>query len=152
MHKRLVWLAPIALAGLLSGCSVTVTTTGPVAPNSLVGYTLVFTHDRQEGVLLSYSDRFHFKSVQRALNAKLDDAHSWDYDPDGHDGAIVTIRFEDSGSTASRVTCELKFDNRRDGTHECEHVHSATFAFITFTSEGSTEGTFLLRAIGTDVP
>ena len=152
MTKRLVWLAPIALAVLLPGCSVTVTTTGPIAPSSLVGDTLVFTHDRQEGVLLAHSGRFSFKSAQRALNANLDDARSWTYDRDGHDSATVSIVFRDSGSTASRVTCDLTFDDKRAGTHECEHVHSATFTFLTFTSEGSTEGTFLLRAIGSDVP
>ena len=152
MNKRLVWLVPIALAILFSGCSVTVTTTGPVAPNSLVGYTLVFMHDRQEGGLLAHSGRFHFKSAQRALNANLDDARSWTYSRDGHDSGTVSIVFEGSGSAASRVTCELTFDDRREGTHECEHVYSASIAFLTVTSEGSTEGTFLLRPIGSDVP
>ena len=40
MNKRLVWLAPIALAVLLSGCQVTVTTLGSLAQDSLVGYKL----------------------------------------------------------------------------------------------------------------
>ena len=152
MNKRLVWLAPIALAVLLSGCSVTVTTTGPIAPDSLVGDTLLFTHDRQEGVLLAYSERLHFRSARTAFNAKLVEARSWSYSRDGHDSATVSVVFDESGSAASRVTCDLTFDGRRDGTHECEHMHSATFAFITFTSRGSTEGTFLLREIGSDGP
>ena len=40
MNKRLVWLAPVALAVLLSGCQVTVTTLGSLALDSLVGYKL----------------------------------------------------------------------------------------------------------------
>lgn len=152
MNKRLVWLAPIALAALLSGCSVTVTTTGPIAPDSLVGYTLVFSHDRESGVLLAHSERLHFKSAQRAINASLDDARNWTYSRDSHDSATVSVTFGEAGSVASRVTCDLTFDDRREGTHECEHVHSATFAFVTFSSEGSTEGTFVLRPIGSDGP
>lgn len=152
MNKQLIWLAPIALTVLLSSCSITVTSTGPIAPNDLVGYTLVFTHDRQEGVLLAHSERFHFKSKQVAFNAAIDEARSWTYSRDGHDTATVTVVFGESGSAASRVTCHLTFDDRRDGTHECIHVYSATFAFVTFTSEGSSEGTFLLRPIGSDGP
>lgn len=152
MNKRLVWLAPIALAVLLSGCSVTVTTTGPIAPNSLVGDTLVFSHDRQEGALLAHSEKFHFKSAQIAFDASLEEARSWTYSRDGHDSATVSVVFGDSGSTASRVTCDLTFEDRRDGTHKCEHAHSATFAFLTFTSTGSSKGTFLLREIGSDGP
>lgn len=152
MNKRLIWLAPIALATLLTGCSISVTTTGPIAPSSLVGYTLVFTHERQEGVLLGHSERLHFKSAETAFNANLDEARSWTYSREGHDGATVSIVFADSGSAASRVTCDLTFDDRRNGSHECEHVYSATFAFLTLTSEGSTEGTFLLRPIGSDGP
>ena len=152
MNKPLVWLAPIALAVLLSGCSVTVTTTGPIAPNSLVGYTIVFSHDRPEGLLLPHSEKFHFKSADTAFDASLDKAQSWTYSRDGHDSATVSVVFADTGSAASRVTCDLTFDGRRDGTHECAHVQSATLAFITFTSEGSSEGTFLLRKIGSDGP
>ncbi len=152
MNKRFVWLAHIAMAVLISGCSVTVTTTGPVAPDSIVGYTLEFTHDRREGVLLAHSDEFHFKSKERALNSVLDRARNWTYSRDGRDTATVSIVFGDSGSAASRVTCDLTFDDRRAGTHECEHVHSATFAFVTFTSEGSSEGDFLIRKIGSDGP
>ena len=152
MNKRLVWLAAIALVVLLSGCSVTVTTTGPIAPSSLVGYTLFFTHERQRGALLAHSERLHFKSAQRALNSVFDYAQSWTYSRDGHDSATVSVVFVDPGSAASRVTCELTFDDQREGTHECDHVHSATFAFLTFTSEGSTEGTFVLRPIGSDGP
>ena len=151
-NKRLVWLAPIALAALLSGCSVTVTTTGPIAPDSLVGYELLFSHDRQEGVLLAHTGKLQFKSKQRAFKANLDEARSWTYSRDGHDSATVSVVFGESGSAASRVTCDLTFDDRRDGAHECEHVHSATFAFVTFSSEGSTEGTFVLRPIGSDGP
>ena len=152
MNKRLVWLAPIALAVLLSGCSVTVTTTGPIAPSDIVGYALVFTHDRQQGALLAHSEKLQFKSKQKAFNANLDEARSWTYSRDGHDSASVSVVFRDSGSAASRVTCDLTFDDRRSGTHECEHVQSATIAFLTFTSEGLTEGTFRLRPIGSDGP
>lgn len=144
--RRTASAAGAALAILLSGCTVTVTTTGPVAPIDLVGYTLVFTHGRQEGVLLAHSENFHFKSAGSAFDANLNEAWSWTYSRKSRDSGTVSVIFR-AGSAASRVTCALTFDNRRGGTHECVHVHSATFAFITLTSEGSSSGTFVLRPI-----
>ena len=152
MNKRLIWLAPIALATLLSGCSVTVTTTGPIAPGDLVGSTLVFTHDRRQGVQPAHSGKYYFKSAQEAFDAGINRAHGWTYARGDHDSATVTIVFKDSNSAALRVTCELTFDSRDDGEHECDYVYSASIAFVTFTSEGSSEGTFVLRPIGSDGP
>lgn len=153
MNKQLVWLAPIALAILLSGCSVTLNT-GPIAPDSLVDYTIVFSHDRQRGLLPAYSEKFHFKSAQRALNANLDDAENWDYDPGSHGTATVSLIFKDDNSAALRVTCDLTFDRRDQyqGEHECEYVQSTTIAFLEIRAEGSSEGDFLLRKIGSDGP
>ena len=111
MNKRLIWLAPIALATLLTGCSISVTTTGPIAPSSLVGYTLVFTHERQEGVLLGHSERLHFKSAETAFNANLDEARSWTYSREGHDGAYRLHRLR--GLRLSGVKGHLRPDIRR---------------------------------------
>lgn len=152
MNKRLIWLGPVALAVLLSGCSVTLTTTGPIAPSDLVGSTIVFSHDRQQGVQPPHSGKYYFKSTQEAFDAGINRAYSWTYARDDHDGATVTMVFKDSGSAALRVTCELTFDSRDNGAHECDYVYSASIAFVTFTSEGSSKGTFLLRPIGSDGP
>ena len=151
MNKRLVWLSPIALAVLLSGCSITVTS-GPTAPSSLVGYTLAFTHSKQEGVLPADSEAFHFKSRTVAFNASLDKAGSWTYVRDRHGTATVSLIFADSNSAALKITCDLTFDSLLDGTHECDYVHSATFVFLEFTSMGSSEGTFSIREIGSTGP
>ena len=152
MNKRLVWLAPIALAALLSGCSVTLTTTGPIAPSDLVESTIVFSHDRQQGAQPPNSGKYHFNSAGEAFDAGIHKAHSWTYARADHDSATVTMVFKDSGSAALRVTCELTFDSRDNGAHECDYVYSASIAFVTFTSEGASSGTFLLRAIGSDGP
>ena len=154
MNKRLVWLAPIALAALLSGCSVTVTPTGPIAPDSLVGYTIVFSHDRQEGLLPPHMGKFHFASARRALNAVFTEAKDWTYDPRSHGTATLLLVFTDDNSAAVKVTCELTFDRRDQdqGEHECEYVQSTTIAFLEIRAEGSSEGDFVLRKIGSDGP
>ena len=152
MNERLIWLAPIALATLLSGCSISVTTTGPIAPNSLVGYTLTFMHDKQEGALPADSHRFHFKSLQRALDAKLDPVQDWTYKPKTGGIATLSVTVAESASVAVRVTCELAFDSKYEGEHECEYVQSASIAFIEIISRSSSEGTFDIRKIGSDVP
>ena len=146
MHKRLIWLAPIALATLLNGCQVTVTTAEPIAPSSLVGYSLVFTHSRTEGVLPGHSSTYRFKSESVAFDASLNEARSWTYRRRSHRAATVELIFTDPNAAALRVTCELEFDTSQEGEHDCVYVHSATFAFIEFSSEGSSKGTFRRQA------
>ena len=134
MNKRLVWLAPIAVAALLSGCSVTVTKLGPLAPDSLVGYKLELINSERGGPLEEGDPVFEverrvaylFRAENRALDFELTDrngdvleSEKVSYKPSGNTGT-VEITFRINLSVDFIVTCKLTFEDSVSGTHRCE--------------------------------
>ena len=160
MHKRLVWPVPIALAILLSGCSVTVTMLGPLAPNSLVGYQLELINSERGGPLEAGDPVFDvesrvaylFPAENSALNLTLTDRNneflssdSMSYSRSGSTGT-VEITFRINLNVDSIVTCKLRFTDSVSGTHRCEFEERerGTMELNTIES-GWGEGTFELE-------
>jgi hypothetical protein len=153
-------LVPIALATLLTGCNVTVTTLGPVAPDSLVGYKLEVINNDRGGPLEEGDPVFDVKTrvaylfpdERRALNLTLLDS----------DGAFLVsdrVSYNRSGSTGTVemtfrinlnvdfiVSCKLRFTDSLSGTHRCEFEEKerGTMQLNTIES-GWGEGTFKLE-------
>ena len=156
MNKRIVWLAPIALAVLLTGCSVTVTTLGPLAPDSLVGYQLQLTnterrgpledHKAAPGVTVAVEISYYFFSDREARDAEIK-ATVWSYSPRGSKGT-VNITFAEDSLTDQLVECTLTFDEPLSGTHRCEFEfkETGTRAMRT-TSSGWAVGKFKLEEL-----
>ena len=147
MNKRLVWLAPIALAVLLSGCRVTVQTLAYVAPSSLVGYSLMLENSARSGRAAA-QETYHFKSTRKAFNAELDRAQSWYYQRDAHDTATVALSFAPPAFDVLTITCVLKFETGNKGTHECKYEEETTTMFGVITTESLSKGAFRIVAIG----
>ena len=126
MNKRLAWLAPIALAVLLSGCSVTVTMLGPPGPDTLVGYRLILYNDDIGGPLdrhgasvdtFPVEDRvtYYFLKEDEARDIVLDVRTSnWDYNH--RNGALKIVFVYDQRSDLI-IDCDLTFDDDYSGTH-----------------------------------
>ena len=134
MNKRLTWLAPIALAVLLSGCSVTVTMIGPLAPDSLVGYKLELINSEYGGPLEAGDPVYRvkpriaylFRAENKALDFELTDrngdileSEKVTYKRSG-DTLTVEITFRISLNVDFIVTCLLTFEDSLSGTHRCE--------------------------------
>ena len=157
MNKRLVWLAPIALAVLLSGCRVTFTTLGPLAPDTLVGSKLTLTNDDGRGGRLpdqpmSVADlpvdfviTYYFWSDDEARNPDIRVAASnWSYDRRGNKGTVRVV-FPRDTLTDFITTCVLTFEDHSSGTHRCEFEDKATRTINEETARfGWGEGTFEL--------
>ena len=158
MNKRLVWLAPIALAGLLSGCQVTVTTSG-LAPDTLVGYKLELTNKESGGPLDSHEPsvtelrvartiNYYFWDVDDARNPRFRDLEGkWKYTRSGDTGT-VTVTFRRDGITDFITTCRLTFEYHDSGKHGCEFEDKETGTInedvVRF---GWGEGTFQLEKL-----
>ena len=138
MNKRLVWLAPIALAVLLSGCRVSFTALGPLAPDTLVGSKLTLTNDDGRGGRLpdqpmSVADlpvdlviTYYFWSDDGARNPEIRVAASdWTYTSRGNSGT-VEVTFRRDSITDFITTCRLTFEDHYSGTHRCEFEDKQT--------------------------
>ena len=148
MKKRIVWLALLALAVVFSGCRITVHSgVEIVAPSSLVGYSLVLTNSTRSGVLPADQETYHFKSTSVALNASFDQARSWSYERKYADTATVSVIFALDGSTDLIIECDLIFDSKLGGTHQCQYVHRTSTIMLELTVKGSSEGTFRIEEI-----
>ena len=160
MNKRLVWLAPIALTVLLSGCSVTVTTIGPLAPDSLVGHKLELINSERGGPLHASDQVFpvkgrvayHFLADNRAVDFEFTntqggvvDSETVSYSNSRNIGR-VEITFPRSARVDFIVSCRLTFKEPLSGTHRCEFVDKerGTQELNTISS-GWGEGTFDLE-------
>ena len=132
MNKRLVWLAPVALAVLLSGCQVTVTTLGSLALDSLVGYKLTLTNDERGGPLDTHDASviafpveneitYYFLDANEVRDFDLDVTTSdWTYKSSGNRGTLEIGFFYNERSDLI-IDCELTFKRDRfSGTHRCE--------------------------------
>ena len=130
MNKRLVWLAPIALLVLLSGCRVTFTTPGPLAPHSLVGYKLELINAERGGPLdpevtafpVEVQVTYYFLATDEARDFDLGShvkTSQWSYKSSRNTG-IVEVTFVRNLSTKFIVNCMLTFKDRLSGTHRCE--------------------------------
>ena len=159
MNKRLIWLAPIALAVLLSGCSVTVTTLGPIAPDSLIGYKLELINDERGGRLDTHGASVTDLDVDRELDLYFWDentvrnpeirveASNWSYDRSGARGT-VRVAFAHDQLSDFITTCVLTFDDHYSGSHQCEFEIRATRTMSNnIVSYGSGEGTFQLEKL-----
>ena len=136
MNNRLTSLAPIVLAVLLAGCQVTVTTVGPLAPESLVGDKLELTNSKIGGPLevgdpvfeVKPQVAYHFLAANRAVDFEFTDSEG---------GAVnsVSVSYKSSGNTGKLeitfprslmvhfiVRCTLTFKDAVSGTHRCEFV------------------------------
>ena len=156
MNKRLVWLAPIALAVLLSGCSVTVTMLGPTGPRSLVGYRLDLINTERGGPLAQHvsSDAlivprevtYYFWNEDEARNPEFEFAtEDWEYKP-----ATGTLRIVFARNRFSDLitTCVLTFEKLLSGTHRCEFEDKETRTIDKETTRsGWSEGTFKLEEL-----
>ena len=160
MHKRLVWLVPIALATLLTGCRVTVTMLGPLAPDSLVGYQLEIINSERGGPLEEGDPIFDVKArvaylfpdERRALNLTLLDSGGAflgsdrvSYNRSGSTGT-VEMTFRINLNVDFIVSCKLRFTDSLSGTHRCEFEEKerGTMQLNTIES-GWGEGTFKLE-------
>ena len=160
MNHRLTLLAPIALAVLLAGCSVTVTMLGPLAPDSLVGYKLELTNSERGGRLNTHDASVTDLEVDREVDLYFWDeetvrnpdirveATSWSYDRNGDKGTVRVVFAHDNLSDYI-TTCVLTFDDDYSGTHQCEFEIKATRTMSNNTvSYGSGEGTFEIEKLG----
>ena len=159
MNKRLVWLAPIALAVLLSGCQVTVTMLSPTGPRSLVDYKLELTNGDSGGPLMRHDSSVTELPVERTINYyfwDVDDARNprfrdlegkWTYTRRGDTGT-VRIVFERNRRTHFITTCDLTFGDDYTGTHRCEFedkdIGTIDMEIVRF---GWGEGTFELEKL-----
>ncbi|MDE0221213.1 MAG: hypothetical protein OXJ90_18240 [Spirochaetaceae bacterium] len=138
MNKRLVWLAPLALAIVLAGCRVTVTTVGPLAPETLVGYKLTLTNDEGRGGRLPQQNAsvrdlpvdlvitYYFWSETEARNPEIRVATSnWTYNRSGNKGTVRVV-FPRNTLIDFITTCVLTFEDSYGGTHRCELEDKAT--------------------------
>ena len=158
MNKRLAWLAPIAVAVLLSGCSVTVTMLGPPGPDTLVGYRLVLDNDDTGGPLdrhdasvseFPVEDRviYNFRKSGVVLDLDLDvETSNWDYNH--RNGALKIVFIYDQRSDLI-IDCDLTFDDDHSGTHRCEFERkgSARVVVKETISFGWGEGEFELEKL-----
>ena len=156
MHKRLVWLAPLALATLLTGCSVTVTTLGPAGPSTLVGYRLELINNERGGPLTR-----HGSSDPIVVSVELtyyfwndDEARSSDFDfatPDWRytqANGSLRIVFRRNNFSDLITNCVLTFERSHSGTHRCEFEDTATRTIDMDTARsGWSEGTFTLKEL-----
>ena len=144
MNKRLVWLAPIALLVLLSGCRVTFTTTAYAAPSSLVGYSLALSNSARSGRAAEH-ETYHFKSASEASDASRAQAQSWSYHRDNHDTATVSLTFTPHDVDALVITCVLTFrksNDGNDGEHECKYEARTSTIFGDIVEKSLSKGTF----------
>ena len=157
MNNRLSWLAPVALAVMLAGCQVTVTTIGPLAPESLVGYKLELINSERGGPL-ERGDRvfavkprvvYLFRAENKAFDFELTDrngdaleSEKVSYKSSGSTGT-VEITFRINLNVDFIVTCKLTFEDSLSGTHRCEFEERerGTMELNTIES-GWGEGTF----------
>ena len=159
MNKRLVWLAPIALAVLLSGCSVTVTTRGPLAPDTLEETRLVLTNEDSGGPLDTHDSSvnrfpvgpeitYYFLDSNQVRDFDLDVTTSnWSYRRSGNK-ATVEIVFPYDGRDDLIIECRLTFLDRRSGTHRCEFERKGTRTVAKKTTHfGWGEGEFELEEL-----
>jgi hypothetical protein len=159
MHKRLVWLVPIALATLLTGCSITVTMLGPLAPDSLVGYRLELMNEDKGGPmdanqLFDVKDEVSYLFV--AENEVLDlalrnsgggfvKAVRVSYNSSGDTGKLE-LTFKRNNDVDINVECTLTFKRSLDGTHRCEFEEKERDSVeLRIIKSGWGEGTFELE-------
>lgn len=159
MNKRLIRLAPIALAVVLTGCSVSVTMIGPLAPDSLIGYKLELINSERGGPLAEGDPEFDvqprvaylFRAEDRALDFELTDrrgdvleSERVSYQSRGSTGT-VEITFRINLNVDFKVRCVLRFEDSLSGTHRCEFEERerGTMELNTLRS-GWGEGTFQL--------
>ena len=123
MNKRLVWLAPIALAVLLSGCRVTFTTLGPTGPSALVGYRLDFINTERGGPLMRHSSSdvlsveveltYYFWNDDEARNPEFEFAtEDWRYTPST---GTLRIVFPRNRFSDLITTCVLTLERLHSG-------------------------------------
>ena len=159
MNKRLIWLAPIALAVLLTGCSVSVTMIGPLAPDSLIGYKLELINSERGGPLDTHDASVTELEVEIEVDLYFWDeetvrnpeirvaAEDWSYDRRGANGTVRVVFAHDRLSDFI-TTCVLTFDDRYSGTHQCKFEIKATRTMSNDTvGYGSGEGTFRLEKL-----
>ena len=158
MHKRLVWLAPLALATLLTGCSVTVTMIGPLAPDSLIGYKLELENEEVGGPLDSHGASvvalavdddisYFFWDADTARDPNIRVDAKWGYKRSGSSGDVEIV-FPHDGITDFIVECELTFTDRFGGAHRCEFERKETGTIAQKTTHFAwSEGTFELEKI-----
>ena len=146
MNKRLVWLAPIALAVLLSGCRFTLQVTD-VAPSSLLGNSLKFTNSKQSVLFPDGHGTFHFNSQGMAFDENLIPARTWSYKREGHRNATLALTFASPGTTDLMVNCDLTFTSQHTGNHKCDYAHRTSTMMVDVIVRASSEGTFELEEL-----
>ena len=147
MNKRLVWLAPIALAVLLSGCSITLQVS-QLAPNSILGNSVAFTIEDLSGLFPDGHGTYHFNRDGMAFDANLIQARTWIYKREDHRSATLSLTFEPPGSTDLMVNCDLTFRDRDSGEYKCKYAQRTSTMVVDFIVKGSSDGTFRIRVIG----
>ena len=147
MNKRLVWLAPIALAVLLSGCSITLQVS-QLAPNSILGNSVAFTIENRSGLFPDGHGTYHFNRDGMAFDANLIQARTWIYKREDHRSATLSLTFEPPGSTDLMVNCDLTFRDQDSGEYKCKYAQRTSTMVVDFIVKGSSDGTFRIRVIG----
>lgn len=159
MNKRLVCLALIAIAVLLAGCSVTVTTRGTLAPDTLEEMRLVLTNEDSGGRLESHDSSVNAFPVEREITYYFLDSNqvrdfdldvttsNWSYRSSGNK-ATVEIVFPYDDRDDLIIDCRLTFEDRDSGTHRCEFERKGTRTVAKKTTHyGWGEGEFELEEL-----
>lgn len=137
-------MAPVTLAFLLAGCTVTVQVDYAPTELQLRERTLILTNDAVTRGALSIPEvlKYHFNSRGQVLDRNLNPATRWSYDRESYRAATLTMTIPRAGNELERTTCRLTFQSHARGTHRCDFELSDTLAFLTITASGRAEGTF----------
>ena len=147
MNKRLVWLAPIALAVLLSGCSISVHT-AYLAPRDLTRHSVELTNRMRTGPEARFMETYNFNSMGDAITDEFERAKAWSYERHAPDTATLSLTFATDAIADLLITCELTFDNQDGGTHECDYeFRTSRMGPDRIEPAGSSIGTFRISAI-----
>ena len=148
MNKRLVCLAPIALAVLLSGCSITVHSEY-LAPRELTDHSVELTNEMRTGPAAKFREVYNFNRMGDAITEEFVRATDWSYDRDDRDSATLSLTFDVRRFVDLRITCELTFLKQDRGEHTCVYEEvTATMLGDRTDPAGSSSGEFRVHQIG----